>query len=128
MRLLLDTHAFLWFVWDDPQLSAPARTAIESSGQEIFLSAASCWEVAIKISIAKLALVEPLEPYLLRHLQLNRIAPLPITITHTGRLAALPLHHRDPFDRMLIAQASVEGMQLVSADAAFDAYSITRLW
>jgi PIN domain nuclease of toxin-antitoxin system len=128
MKLLLDTHVFLWFVWDDPQLSAAARGAIELPTSEVFLSAASYWELAIKNSVNKLALAEPLGQYLTKHLQTNRIAILPITIAHAGRVATLPMHHRDPFDRMLLAQADVDQMQLVSADAAFDAYGAARLW
>lgn len=105
MRLLLDTHVFFWFVWDDPQLSTAARIAIESPTNEVYLSAASYWELAIKVSAKKIKPTEAIEPYVSRHVQNNQISILPITVAHAARVATLPLHHRDPFDRMLIAQA-----------------------
>ena len=128
MRLLLDTHIFLWFVWDDPQLSLLAKNAIESSENEIYLSAASAWEVAIKVSTGKLSIGQEVEPYFHQHLSQNEIGLLPISLAHIGKVATLPFYHKDPFDRLLISQSLAESMPLVSADVIFDLYGITRIW
>ncbi len=128
MNLLLDTHSFLWFIDDNPKLSANARKLIESAGNRIFLSTASLWEMAIKFSLGKLTLAQPFEAFIPQQLSLNRIELLHITISHTAAVSVLPFHHRDPFDRLLIAQAQIESMPVVGNDVAFDAYSITRLW
>src|SRR5687768_2594226 len=116
MRILLDTHAFLWFVWDDPRLSAVARQAIRNGSNDAQVSVASAWEVAIKVGIGKLALATTLERFLSDQLDLNDLGLLSITLPHVIRVGALPLHHRDPFDRMLVAQSIEEGIPLVSAD------------
>lgn len=128
MKLLLDTHAFLWFIGGDERLSLTARTLIEDGANDAFLSVASLWEMAIKISLGRLQLAQPFEVFIPHQLSLNRVGLLGITISHTAKVAILPFHHRDPFDRLLVAQAQVEQMPLVSSDAAFDAYGITRLW
>jgi PIN domain nuclease of toxin-antitoxin system len=128
MRYLLDTHAFLWFVTANPRLSATARQTILSPAQEIFLSIVTPWEIAIKVGLGKLVLSEPLAVYIPRELKRNQIQLLPVTIDHTATVSALPPHHRDPFDRMLIAQALTEGIPVLSADRAFDPYGVTRLW
>jgi len=128
MRLLLDTHSFLWFIGGSAQLRAKARTLIEDASNQPFLSVASLWEMAIKISLGKLSLGQPFETLIPQQLGLNGIALLGITINHAAEVARLPFHHRDPFDRLLIAQAIVEQMPIVSGDTAFDAYAITRLW
>jgi PIN domain nuclease of toxin-antitoxin system len=128
MKLLLDTHAFLWFIMGSPNLSANARSLIEDVANEKFLSVASLWETAIKLSIGRLALSAPFDVLIPQQLSLNGIELLNIKIDHTAIVALLPLHHRDPFDRLLIAQAIVEKMAVVSIDAAFNAYPITRLW
>lgn len=128
MRLLLDTHSFLWFINESPQISTSARTLIEDASNQPFLSVASLWEMAIKVSIGKLSLGQPFETLIPQQLSINGIALLRITISHTAVVARLPFHHRDPFDRLLIAQAMVEQMPIVSGDTAFDAYTITRLW
>jgi PIN domain nuclease of toxin-antitoxin system len=127
MRLLLDTHAFLWFIDDNPRLSARAKTLLESDA-DILLSAASLWEMAIKVSLGRLTLAQPFDSFLPEQLTKNAVEILPITVAHLGAVAALPFHHRDPFDRLLIAQASVERAPVVSADAAFDAYAVQRIW
>ena len=127
MRLILDTHAFLWFINDSPQLSPPAAELLES-GNELLLSTASLWEVAIKLSIGKLALPAPYEAFIAEQLKLNVIEVLPITVPHLAVVATLPLHHRDPFDRLLAAQALVEQVPLVSKDPSFDQYGLKRLW
>lgn len=128
MNILLDTHTFLWFVNDDSLLSEPAKRLIEDDASQPFLSAASLWEIAIKMSLGKLTLKQPYEIFIPEQLALNGIGILNIAITHTAAIAALPFHHRDPFDRLLIAQAKTENMPVVSADAAFDAYGIKRIW
>jgi PIN domain nuclease of toxin-antitoxin system len=127
MRLLLDTHAFLWFVLDDPQLSTKARAAIEDEGADVLVSPASYWEIAIKVSLGKYALTVPYETFWQRGIGDNGFAVLPIEVRHTAALLDLPFHHRDPFDRLLVAQAMVESIPLVSADRRLDAYPIQRL-
>lgn len=128
MRLLLDTHAFLWFIGGDAQLSAAARSAIEDAGNEKFLSAASVWEMAIKVSLKKLQLVEPFDVLVPREIGGNGFLYLPIEVPHTVAVTGMPFHHRDPFDRMLAAQALTESMAFLSADPAFDAYGVNRIW
>ena len=128
MKLLLDTHAFLWFIMGSSNLSADARTLMEDAAHEKFLSAASLWEMAIKLSLGKLTLSAPFAVLLPQQLSLNGVEVLNIKIEHAAAVAALPFHHRDPFDRLLIAQAVVEKMPVISTDTAFDAYPIKRLW
>jgi PIN domain nuclease of toxin-antitoxin system len=128
MNLLLDTHSFLWFIDGDPQLSATARALIETKTNKSFLSIASLWEIAIKLSIGKLELTRSFENALDDELARRNLSPLPIELPHIAKVAVLPLHHRDPFDRLLIAQALVQQLPIVSMDAAFDAYGVTRLW
>src|SRR4051812_37682169 len=128
MRLLLDTHAFLWFIMGSPNLSATARALIEDETNERFLSAASLWEMAIKLSTGKLTLSAPFDVLIPRQLSLNGIGLLSIEVTHAAVVSSLPFHHRDPFDRLLVAQAIVENMPIVSVDKAFDIYAVTRLW
>ena len=127
MRLLLDTHAFLWFIGGDRQLSANARRLIEDERNTRYLSVASAWEVAIKAGSGKLDLRMPLAAFWAQ-IPGNGVALLPIAIEHLSAVAALPLHHRDPFDRLLIAQAVTEQLPIISADAFFDAYPIARRW
>ena len=128
MKLLLDTHTFLWFVTDDPLLSATARSLIVDPLNDVCLSPASYWEVAIKVSIGKYPLSVPFDQFFTQGVTGNDISILPIEIRHATVLASLPLHHKDPFDRMIIAQALVEQIPVVSVDEALDAYGITRLW
>ena len=127
MRLLLDTHTFLWFINDSPQLSAPAKSLLESEA-ELLLSTASLWEIAIKISIGKLTLVRSFGDFIPEQLALNSIKRLPIRLKHLDVVSTLPFPHRDPFDRLLIAQAITESVPIVSADVAFDFYPVKRLW
>src|SRR5689334_16470471 len=128
MKLLLDTHTFLWFIAGSHNLSASARALIEDAANEKFLSVASLWEIAIKVSIGKLALSAPFDVLIPQQLSLNGFELLNIKVEHAASVAAMPHHHRDPFDRLLIAQAAFEKMSIVSADTAFDAYSAARLW
>lgn len=128
MRFLLDTHTFIWFVTDSPQLSTTAKLLIEDEYNEKWLSVASVWEMAIKSSLGKLSFNLPLLTFVEQQIQENSIDLLSIQMPHLAIVATLPLHHRDPFDRLLIAQAITEGIPIISADVAFDAYSIRRLW
>ena len=128
MKLLLDAHTFLWFVWDDPQLTNNAKELITNPANQKFVSAAIYWEIAIKMSIGKLDLGEQYRPFMRREIARNNFDILPISVDHAAAVSVLPFHHRDPFDRMLIAQAMVEQVPIVSGDTAFDAYPITRLW
>ena len=121
MRLLLDTHAFLWFVMGDPRLSVGARAAIELTTNTKYVSVASAWEIAIKVSIGKLKLAEAFAGLIPREISSNGFLILPIDLTHINVVGTLPFHHRDPFDRMLVAQTLVGQMSLVSGDASLDA-------
>jgi len=128
VRLLLDTHTFLWFLLDDPHLSIPARDCIVDPTNDIEVSPATYWEIAIKISLGKYELPEPYDVFITREITANDFHILPIEPKHTAVLTTLPFHHRDPFDRLLIAQAMVEDIPIVSIDSVFDAYLIRRLW
>lgn len=128
MRLLLDTHTFIWFVIDSPQLSSNAKTLIEDEYNEKCFSIASIWEMAIKQSVGKLTFNLPLQTFVKQQMEYNSITLLNIKINHATTVATMPLHHKDPFDRLLIAQSMVEQLPIVSADSAFDSYSIQRLW
>src|SRR4051812_49150155 len=127
MKILLDTHTFLWFVLNDPRLSSAARAMVLDPRNRVHLSPASYWEIAIKIRIGKYTLPGPYIDFMRVHMARNRLFVLDITIDHTAVVATLPLHHRDPFDRLLIAQSLAEQMPLVSADPLFDRYGVTRL-
>jgi PIN domain nuclease of toxin-antitoxin system len=128
VKLLLDTHAFLWFLRDDPRLSNSARELIEDGSKELFLSVASAWELASKVSLGKLALEQPLETFLPEQMQVNEVQLLPVTLPHVLRVTGLPWRHRDPFDRLLVAQCLVEQMPIVSANGALSPYGVQRLW
>ena len=128
MNLLLDTHAFLWHVLRDARLSAAARALIVDPNNAVYLSPASYWEIAIKIGAGKYTLPGLYEPFMLRQIQRNGFVVLHVEVSHTAVVAALPLHHRDPFDRLLIAQSLVERFPLISADSLFDRYGVARLW
>ena len=130
MRILLDTHAWLWFYLGDPQLSSRARSLIEAPVNEKLVSPASYWELAIKVSVGKIQLTESYEEMLQHAILDNGFAILPIEIRHTVHICSLPFPpaHKDPFDRLLVAQAIVENMPIVSADSALDAYGVQRLW
>ena len=128
MNLLLDTHTLLWFALNDPQLSVRAIDLIKDPANTKLVSPASYWEIAIKISVKKYALTEPYDEFMRSAIDLNGFRYLHIEPRHTAALITLPYHHRDPFDRLLIAQAMVDGLTIVGSDAAFDAYSVRRLW
>ena len=127
MRVLLDTHALIWWISDSRRLTAAARAVIADDSTEVYVSAASVWEIGIKTQLGKLAdpVVAPDLPGQVRD---QGFAGLDITLSHAQRASMLPPHHRDPFDRMLIAQAVAEGVPIVSGDAAFDVYAVRRIW
>ena len=128
MRLLLDTHAFLWFVLGDPRLVQTAQDQILEPAQAKLVSPASYREIAIKISLGKYTLNEPYETFMQRGIFGNGFSILRIEPNHTAALTTLPFHHRDPFDRLMAAQCQAENLPIVSHDTSFDAYSVQRLW
>jgi len=128
MTLLLDTHTFLRFVLDDAQLSTPARTLIEDPANDVVVSPASYWEIAIKVRLGKLDLRASYDDFMHRGIAGNDFGIVPIQPRHTSLLTTLPLHHGDPFNRLLVAQATIENFAIVSADEALDAYGVRRLW
>lgn len=128
MIVLIDSHALLWFLQGNSQLSPTARDSIEDADNEKLVSIASCWEISIKAGLGKLRLTEPTRILLEREIPRNNLRLLSITLEHATAVESLPHHHRDPFDRLLIAQAICEGVPIVSGDAAFDAYPVARIW
>lgn len=128
MRLLLDTHCWLWAEARPDELNEPARRVVASGATECLLSAASAWEISIKIAINKLRLPEPAARYVPSRLAANGIGELPITTAHALHAGELPPHHRDPFDRLIVAQARLEGLTLVTADAVLLEYDVDVLW
>lgn len=128
MTLLLDTHTFLWFCQDDPSLSVTAKTLIENPANRKLVSVASCWEIAIKAGLGKLKLGEPSGTYIPNALARTGFDLLPISLVHATGVESLPPHHKDPFDRLLAAQALSEAIPIVSVDGIFDLYGLKRLW
>ena len=128
MKLLLDTHTFIWYVLDSEKLRDATLALINNGDNEVFLSTVSVWEIAIKQSIGNLNLKISLKPFIDQQLSLNNFYLLGIEVKHLAVVATLPLHHRDPFDRLLIAQAISEQLPIVGADAAFDSCAVQRLW
>ena len=128
MKLLLDTQAFLWFVLNDARLSPTAQTLLVDPANELLFSPASYWEIAIKVSIGKYRVPGSFKDFMDRQIAVNQLSILPITVAHAAVVASLPFRHRDPFDRLLIAQSLAENVPLVSSDSVVDAYGATRLW
>ncbi len=128
LKILLDTHAFLWWVEDSPRLSSQAKRIIADVENDCFVSLVSSWEMAIKTGIGKLKLSIPVREYVPQHLAANGFQQLNISFRHVAAVESLPRYHRDPFDRLLVAQAIDEKMILVSADSALDSYDIQRIW
>ena len=128
MRILIDTHALIWYVDQDHLLSQPARDAITDPDNDLLLSSGSIWEIAIKAGLKKLTLSMAYRDWIQRAIDDLGLSLLPITVDYADAQTLLPNHHKDPFDRLIVAQARVERVPLVSADTAFDAYGITRLW
>ena len=124
MRLLLDTHTFLWFVTNDPQLSENALEAVAEPANEVLLSPASYWEIAIKVGLGKLSLPMPPGDYVPDRLLSSGVVGLPIEHGHALHVASLPYHHRDPFDRLLIAQAQIEQLTILTADRQLAQYDV----
>jgi PIN domain nuclease of toxin-antitoxin system len=128
VRLLLDTHAFLWWLAGHPSLSKRARTEIDSSGSDVFVSAASAWEIATKYRLGKLPEADLVALDVASTIESQQFTPLAVSIRHGQAAGALPGSHRDPFDRMLVAQAMLEDLTLVSNERVFDLYGVKRLW
>lgn len=127
MRLLLDTHALLWWLQEDPGLSSKARKAIATTDNQVSVSTATVWELAIKNNSGKLEITNLLDGFESK-LADEGMLILPISLDHALRAGALPNHHKDPFDRMLVAQAQAEAVSLVSKDEIFDQYGVKRVW
>ncbi|ENZ81904.1 MULTISPECIES: type II toxin-antitoxin system VapC family toxin [Caulobacter] len=128
MRLLLDTHALLWFLEGSDKLRRAARQVIEDEANTVFVSAVSAMEVTTKVRLGKLASAEALALNFEVEILVRGFLPLPITLAHAERAGGMPGEHRDPFDRLLIAQALVEDLTLVSNEAIFDGFGVKRLW
>src|SRR6185503_16449106 len=128
MKILLDTHTFLWFIMGDTRISAESRRLIEDTNNEKLVSLASLWEMAIKLNLGKLSLAGSFEAIIPNQIKLNGFELLNIEVSHITAVSTLPQHHRDPFDRMLVAQCKVERLPILSADIAFDSYLLNRLW
>jgi PIN domain nuclease of toxin-antitoxin system len=128
MRLLLDTHAFIWYTTDSSRLTATGRSLIDNGENDILLSTASVWEMAIEHSIGRLTFSMPFMEFIKQQIAVNRIDILEITFDHIEVVASLLLHHRDPFDRLIIAQSMAQQIPILSVDAIFDAYAIAPVW
>ena len=128
MRVLLDSHALLWAVDQPSQLSTSAGGILQDPSHELLVSAGSIWEIAIKVRLKKLTLALPYKQWMHTALADLSATVLPISVDYVDLLTTLPFHHRDPFDRLIVAQAIVEQIPIVSGDPALDAYGIQRLW
>jgi PIN domain nuclease of toxin-antitoxin system len=128
MKVLLDTCAFIWLVTDDPKLSELAKEIFLDTDNELLLSAVTGFEIAVKYSLGKLHLTEPPKEFIANRMQANALTELPVSMAHALALQNMPLHHKDPFDRLLVAQAMVNKIPLLSADQQLSAYAIERLW
>jgi PIN domain nuclease of toxin-antitoxin system len=128
MRALIDTQSVIWYVDQDHLLSPTAHAAITSPANDLLLSAASVWEIAIKVGLRKLALSLPYRRWMAKANAGPGLSILPVAVDYADVQAGLPHHHRDPFDRLIVAQALVEGVPVISADSQLDAYGITRVW
>jgi PIN domain nuclease of toxin-antitoxin system len=128
MRLLIDTHALIWYVDQDHLLTPVAHAAITDPANDLLLSAATIWELAIKTGLGKLTLSLPYRQWMDKAIADLELTILPVTVEYADRQAGLPPHHKDPFDRLIIAQALVDGVAVVGSDSDFDAYGVTRVW
>ena len=128
MRVLVDAHALIWYVDQDHLLSTTAHAAITSAGNDLFLSAATIWEISIKVGLQKLSLSLPYRQWMNKAIADLRLTLLPITVEYADAQATLPRHHGDPLDRMLVAQALAERLSVVSADTVLDQYGPKRIW
>ncbi len=128
MRVLIDSHALIWYVDQDKLLSHASRTAISDPANDLLLSAGSIWEIGIKTGLGKLVLTQPFTPWMHQAISDLDATVLPLTVQYVDVQSSLPRHHGDPFDRLIVAQAIVEQVSIISADANLDAYGITRIW
>ena len=128
MRVLVDTHALLWWLTDDPALSPIARRVIAASSNSVFVSAASAWEISTKFRLGKLPGAEDLLADFSGYLARERFEPLPISFEHAIEAGLLPGPHKDPFDRVLAVQSRIQNLPIISNDAVFDSYAVRRLW
>jgi PIN domain nuclease of toxin-antitoxin system len=128
MNVLLDTHAFLWWVIDDAKLSKIAKEIIADPTNTIYLSVVSAWEIIIKERTGKLTLPEPPAIYIPSRLASNQLISLDVQMQHVLQIASLPDHHRDPFDRLLIAQSQIEDIPLITVDHSISQYSVNVIW
>jgi len=128
VKLLLDTQVFLWWILDEAALSGRARELIQDGATELYLSAASAWEISIKASIGKLEMGGDPSSVITEQMATNGVHPLPIQVSHALQLYALPQHHRDPFDRMLVAQSQAEGLPILTADPLILRYDVETVW
>jgi PIN domain nuclease of toxin-antitoxin system len=128
VRVLIDSHCVIWAVDDPSRLSAAAVNALQDSANELLLSAATIWEIAIKAGLGRLSLSMPYRQWMERAIADLGLTVVPISVDYADAQAQLPWHHRDPFDRLLAAQAQVENVSLVSGDAMFDRYGVERIW
>ncbi len=128
MRALLDTHTFLWWNLDDPQISPTARDFIGQGANEVFLSAASAWEIAIKCARGRLVLPEAPDKYVANRMSLHRFLPLPAQVSHALHVFNLPDLHRDPFDRLLVAQSQLEALPIITGDLEIACYEVDVIW
>jgi len=128
MKILLDTHTLLWFIAGSQSLSSASRLLIEDPENQKFVSIASIWEIAIKVSTGKMSLVAPFDDLFPNQLDINGFALLAVKVEHASVLSALPFHHRDPFDRLLIAQSIVEDFVIITTDSHFADYPVKKFW
>jgi PIN domain nuclease of toxin-antitoxin system len=126
--VLVDTHAFIWYITADPRLSRTAAAAIGSPAAAVYVSVVSAWEIVIKAAKGKLKIHKPVGSLWSDAMAANSFTPLDVTFDHILELESLPMHHGDPFDRLLVAQALAEGLELVTADRALAAYAVTTIW
>lgn len=128
MKLLVDTHTLLWSVEEPTKISMPAMAVLQDPNNDRFVSAATIWELAIKVGLGKLKLSKPYRPWIDEAIDVLAMDILPITIEYADFQVKLPTHHKDPFDRMMIVQSLVDSIPIVSIDAVFDSYGVTRIW
>ena len=128
MRVLIDSHALIWYVDQDNLLSPASHAAISDPTNDLLLSAGSIWEIGIKVGLGKLILTEPFKPWMNQVISDLDVTVVPLTVEYVDVQSNLPRHHGDPFDRLIVAQAIIEQVSIISADANLDAYGITRIW